>query len=131
MDAVIDVVVEIFAWAGIGLGALFAGIALVLFLLDGTWVHVRAVVERVGTGHVVRWFDEAGGVNEAPISEDQHRELGGKDMADIYARRGMKNRMRLTPRSPSVRATALLGGGLLALGMLALVVSWILLFARG
>lgn len=131
MDALIDVVVEIFAWAGLGLGALFAGIALVLFLLDGTWVHVRAVVEPVGGGHVVRWFDADGGVGEAPLSDDQHRELGGRDMVDIYARRGTPNRMRLTPRSPAVRAMTLLAVGLLGLGVAALVVSWVMLFARG
>ena len=39
--------------------------------------------------------------------------------------------MRLTQRSPLVRALALLAAGLLGLGVVALVVSSVLLFVRG
>lgn len=137
MNPVIDALLEIFAWAGLGLGALAAGAALVLFLLDGTWLPVRAVVEQVEgpldgpRRRVVRWFDEGGGVNEAPLSEEDHERLGAKDMADIYYRRGWTNRMRLTPGSPAVRGAALLAAGFAALGILSLVISWIVLFARG
>lgn len=137
MNSVIDALLEIFAWAGLGLGALTAGVALVLFLLDGTWLPVRAVVEQVddpdhtSVRRVVRWFDEAGGVNEAPLSQEDHRRLGAKDMADIYYRRGWTNRMRLTPGSPAVRGATLLAVGFAAVGVVALVISWVVLFARG
>ena len=39
--------------------------------------------------------------------------------------------MRLTHRSPLVRAIGLLAAGLIALGLVALIVSYILLFSRG
>ena len=52
-------------------------------------------------------------------------------MADIFVRRGSLNRMRLTQGSPAVRAVALLAGGMLALGVVALVTSLVMLFARG
>ena len=52
-------------------------------------------------------------------------------MADIFYRRGIGGRMRLTQGSPAVRAVALLAAGLIGLGVVALILSWILLFARG
>ena len=131
MDAAVDAVVEIFTWVGLGAGALLAGIALIAYLVDGTWVPVRAVVETTEHGRVVRWFDEAGGVNEASLNHEQIAVVGDAGMYDIFARRGWNNRMRLTQRSPLVRALALLAAGLLGLGVIALVVSSVLLFVRG
>ena len=131
MDAAFDAVIEIFSWVGLGLGALLAGVALVIYLFDGTWLPVRAVVEQSEHGRLVRWFDEDGQVNEAHLSHEQVRALAGKDMADIFYRRGGLGRMRLTQRSPLVRAVALLAAGLLGLGLIALILSWVLLFARG
>nr|WP_198425840.1 hypothetical protein [Microbacterium ureisolvens] len=113
------------------MGALLAGVALVMYLLDGTWVPVRAVVEETPDGRLVRWFDEDGGVGEARLSHEQQHHIGGADMADIFVRRGSLNRMRLTQGSPAVRAVAWLAVGLLALGAVALVTSLVLLFARG
>jgi hypothetical protein len=80
---------------------------------------------------MVRWFDEDGGVNEAHLSHEQERHIAGKDMADIFYRRGSRGRMRLTQRSPAVRAVSLLALGLVGLGVLSLATSLILLFARG
>ena len=131
MNGAIDAVVEIFTWVGFGAGALLAGVALVVYLLDGTWVPVRAVVEPTEHGKVVRWFDEDGGVNEAPLTHEQLHIVGDAGMYDIYSRRGWQNRMRLTHHSPLVRAIALLAAGLIALGLVALIVSYILLFLRG
>ncbi len=131
MDAAVDAVVEIFTWVGLGAGALLAGIALIAYLVDGTWVPVRGVVEVTEHGKVVRWFDEEGGVNEASLSHEQIAVVGDAGMYDIFARRGWNNRMRLTQRSPLVRALALLAAGLLGLGVIALVVSSVLLFVRG
>ena len=52
-------------------------------------------------------------------------------MADIFYRRGSAHRMRLTRSSSVVRFLSLLAGGVLALGVVAFVVSIVLLFARG
>ena len=131
MHTAVDAVVEIFTWVGFGVGALLAGIALIVYLLDGTWVPVRAVVETTESGTVVRWFDEDGGVNEAPLTHEQQHAVGSAGMYDIYARRGWNNRMRLTRHSPLVRSIAFLALGLLALGVVALIVSGVLLFVRG
>ena len=70
MHETIDALVEIFAWAGFGLGALLAGIALLMYLFDGTWVPTRGVVETIDHGRLVRWFDEDGNVNEAHLTHE-------------------------------------------------------------
>ncbi|MFH8249358.1 hypothetical protein ACH3VR_03185 [Microbacterium sp. B2969] len=131
MEHAIDAVIEIFTWVGIGAGLLLGLLALILKLADGTWLTARAVVEHGDDSTVVRWFDEDGGVNGAVLTADQAHQIGDHDMADIFYRRGRSNRMRLTHGSPAVRAVALLAGGLLALGIIAMIVSWVLLFVRG
>jgi hypothetical protein len=131
MDSTIDAVVEIFSWAGFGLGALVAGVALIMYLFDGTWLPTRGVLDDAEHGRIVRWFDEDGGVNEAYLTHDQVTQLQGKDMADIFYRRGSRGRMRLTQGSHAVRTVALLALGLVGVGVLALVVSLVLLFTRG
>lgn len=131
MQTAVDAVVEIFTWVGFGAGALLAGVALVAYLFDGTWVPVRGVIESTEHGQVVRWFDEDGGVNEAALTHEQRHIVGDAGMYDIFTRRGWNNRMRLTQHSPFVRSIALLAAGLVALGVVALIVSWVLLFLRG
>ncbi|WP_344064976.1 hypothetical protein [Microbacterium pumilum] len=131
MDNALDAVLEIFSWVGLGLGAVLAGLALVLYLFDGTWLPTRAVIEDAESGRLVRWFDEDGEVNEARLSREQEHALVGKGMADIFYRRGYRGRMRLTQGSPAVRAVGLLAAGLAGLGLLTLITSWVLLFVRG
>jgi len=130
MDSAIDALAEIFSWVGFGLGALVAGIALVMYLFDGTWLPARGVVEDSEHGRIVRWFDEDGGVNAAHLSHEQERAISGKDMADIFYRRGARGKMRLTQGSPAVRAIAYLALGLIGLGAAALIVSLVLIFVR-
>lgn len=131
MDAAVDAVIEIFTWVGFGAGALLAGIALIAYLFDGTWMPVRAVVEATDHGAVVRWFDEDGEVNEAPLTHEQRHIVADAGMYDIFVRRGWRNRMRLTRHSPLVRSVAWLAAGLIGLGIVALIASSVLLFARG
>ena len=131
MPQAIDALAEIFSWIGFGVGALLAGVALIMYLFDGTWLPARAVVESGPHGRLVRWFDEDGGVGEAHLTHEQDHHIGDADMADVFVRRGSRNRMRLTQGSPAVRAVARLAGGMLALGVVALVTSLVMLFVRG
>ncbi|SDC49775.1 hypothetical protein SAMN05216418_2377 [Microbacterium enclense] len=127
----LDALIEIFTWVGLGGGLLLAVAAVILLLADGTWLPARAVVEHVADGRVVRWFDDEGGVNEAPLSAHDEAKIGSADMADIFFRRGSANRMRLTRSSPLVRFVSLLAAGVSTLGLAAFIVSIVLLFARG
>jgi hypothetical protein len=131
MDDALDAVVEVFSWVGLGLGALLAGVALLMYVFDGTWLPARGVLEDSEHGRLVRWFDEDGTVNQAHLSHEQEHALIGKNMADIFYRRGSVGRMRLSHGSPAVRLVVLLAAGLIGLGVAALILSWVLLFARG
>ena len=131
MDHAIDAVIEIFTWVGLGAGVILAIVTVILKLADGTWLPARAIVEHSDDRSLVRWFDADGGVNASELDHEQTVALAGKDMADIFYRRGAANRMRRTPGSPAVRAVGLLAAGLLGLGVAATVLSGILLFTRG
>ncbi|MBN9194545.1 MAG: hypothetical protein J0I44_00460 [Microbacterium sp.] len=126
----LDALLTIFTWIGLGVGALLAGVALILYAIDGTWVPVRAVVERTDRGLVARWFGQEG-VGHAPLSEHDHLALGGGDEIDAYIRVDSTDRLRRTRRSPLVRAVLGFAVGFLALGALAFAASWIILLAGG
>ena len=100
MDSTIDAVVEIFSWAGFGLGALVAGVALVMYLLDGTWLPTRGVLDDAEHGRVVRWFDEDGGVNQSYLTHEQE-----KTLAVIAVRRGEAAASVLTSAGSTLGAT--------------------------
>ncbi|MEZ3162240.1 hypothetical protein AB1K54_17130 [Microbacterium sp. BWT-B31] len=131
MDHVLDAVLEIFAWVGIGAGVVFGILALVVRAVDGSWAPVHVVIEDADGGRVARWFADDGRVGEARLSPHDDQALAGKDAADVYARRGSNDRVRLERTSRRVRFTASLAASLAALGILALAGSWVLLFARG
>ncbi|MCK6067480.1 MULTISPECIES: hypothetical protein [Microbacterium] len=130
MTNAIEAIVEILSWIGLGMGALVALLALVVHLVDGTWVPVRAFVEHEGDEIVLRWFDEEDAVNSAPISAAQWRELGGRDTAEVFARRGSRNRVRAARHSGAVRGLLLLAAVLLAVGAVCLIISGVMLFVR-
>jgi hypothetical protein len=131
MADVVGLIAEVFTWIG-GLGAVgLAFLALVARMADGTWAKTRGVVEHTDQGSLVRWFDNEGVVNEAPLSAHDLAIIGGRDMADIEYRVGWRNRMRLTPGSPAVRAFVRLSLLMVGVGVLAFVVGWIALIVEG
>lgn len=138
MEHVVDMLLEIMSWVGIGTGILVSIAAVILHLADGHWVPIRAYVDRdVDTDSdtdsdetVARWFDDTGKVGRV-VLRPEHIERVDGDMIDIYCRRGSLSRYRVTPGWPLARATGLFGAGLLALGIVAVAVSFILLFVRG
>jgi hypothetical protein len=134
MTNALDAVVEIFTWVGLGVGGLFAVLTLVAYLVDGTWMPVRGYVEPDDDGRgggMLRWFDEDGEVNVAHISAEEWRDLGGAEAVEVFARRGTPHRMRRARRAPAVRLFATLAAVLLGVGVIALLLSVVLLFSRG
>jgi hypothetical protein len=130
MGHTLDILLETFTWVGFGAGALFAGVALIVFLADGTWLPASAMLESTPEGRVARWFAHDGGVGSAILSPHDDAHVGAADETELYYRVG-SNRVRLSPRSPAVRLTAWLAFGFLALGALSLVVSLVMMFAVG
>lgn len=127
----IDAVLEIFGWVGSGLGVILALVGLVAFLADGTWIPARAMIEESQNGRIARWFDADGGVGSAYLTPEIEHVLQGNDEADIFYRRGVSGRMRLTRGSPVVRGVFRLAAGLFAVGAISFAIAAIVLFTRG
>lgn len=125
----VDVLLETFTWVGF-LGAVAVGVLwLILLLVDGTWVPAQAVIEPGETGRVAHWFTAEGGVGRAVLTDADEAHLAGADEAAIYYRPGSDGRMRLVARSPLVRLTGWFTVGFLTVGVLALVLSLVAMFA--
>lgn len=131
MTNAIEAVVEILSWVGLGAGGALALAALIAFLMDGTWTPVRGFVDQEDDEIVVRWFDEDDQVNRATLTSAQWKELGAADTVDIFTRRGARDTMRATRRSPLVRGLVLLASLVLGVGLACLILSVILLFVSG
>ncbi|GMM95426.1 MULTISPECIES: hypothetical protein [Microbacterium] len=130
MHGAVDTVAEIFAWLGFGVGTLVAGLALILYLVDGTWRPVRIVIDDAPEGRVARWFGDDG-VGQAVLTAEQEQAIGHDDTADAFARQGSRDRLRLTAHSPLVRAVTWFAVGFLGVGVVSLGVSIALIFVRG
>lgn len=129
-DHAIDAILEIFTWVGIGGAVLFALIAVVARLADGSWVPAQAVLADDPDGRIARWFGHEGRVGSTRLTHEQERALAGRETADVFVRLGRDDRMRLTKGSPLVRFLARLAIGLGAVGALAAIGSLVLLFVR-
>ncbi|GAA3036918.1 hypothetical protein [Microbacterium dextranolyticum] len=129
--AVVDALIEVFTWVGLG-GALALGVvAVIAWAADGSWLPADAVVDRDEGRTYVRWFDADGDANSAVASPADAATLEGRETALIWYRHGWTGRMRLHRRSAGLRMLVLSAGGMLALGALCLIAGWVLYFARG
>lgn len=131
MTTALDIVLEIFAWVGFLGAAAMLVVWIALWAADGTWLPADAIVDREGDDTVVRWIDADGDANRAVASPHDAEALAGLDAAAIWYRLGWQGRMRLTRRAPGLRTILVTAGGMLALGILSLVASWVLYFTRG
>lgn len=124
----LDAVIEIFTWIGFG-GAFTLGlVAVILWVGDGSWLPADALVDHEDDGTYVRWFDADGDANNALLGDADAAALAGEDRARIWYRYGWQGRMRLTRRPPGLLGVLWAAAGLLALGVAALVTSWVLIF---
>lgn len=126
--AVVSNVAEIFSVGGLTVGILLLCAALVAQLLDGTWIATRAAVEHDEHGPLVRWFGDDGAVHAHGLTRAQFAQTNGEDWLDVYFRRGAAHRMRLERASGPVRLLRLLGGIVTGVGVLAVAVSFIVMF---
>ncbi|MCK9915353.1 MULTISPECIES: hypothetical protein [Microbacterium] len=127
--SLLDVLAELFTWVGFGIGALLAGVAVVAYLFDGTWMRVDAMLEREDGELVARWFASDGGVGRAVLHPHDAERLGDAAHAELFAREGSHHRVRLSGRSPLVSALGWFAAVFLALGVVAVAASMVLLFA--
>lgn len=127
MDHTVDVLLEVFTWIGLGGFLLLAALAVVLRVVDGTWLPADAIVDRDAGDPVLRWFDADGDPNRAVPAASDLVEIGAKSTVRIWYRHGWRDRMRLTPRHPGLRAVVIGASVMLALAVAAFVAGWIVL----
>lgn len=119
---------EVFSVGGLVTGVLLLLAALVAKLFDGGWRATRAAVEVDEHGPFVRWLGDDGAVHEHGLTTAQFAGIGGEDWATVYFRRGAAHRMRIERNSAPVRVFRLLGGIVTGVGLLALILSFIVMF---
>lgn len=131
MDRAVDILLEIFTWIGLGGFLALSAVAVILWAADGTWLPADAIVDRDGDDPVLRWFDGDGDANSAVPAITDHAVIGSRATVPIWYRHGWRDRMRLTPRSPALRAAILGAGAMLALAIVTFVAGLIVLAAAG
>lgn len=126
---VLDTLLELFTWIGFGVGGFLAVVTAIIVLVDGTWLPATAVVEDLPDGRVVRWFTESQAC-EGRLSPEENERIGDAETVQIYYRLGT-SRVRLTARARVGTLIWRFTGGFVALGMLAFLVSFVVMFVRG
>lgn len=129
-DHVIDALLEIFTWVGLGLGLTLLVAALIARLADGTWVPGQIVIGADEHGRIARWFTDDGEVGQARLTHEQEHAWAGRETADAWVRRGRNDRVRLTQGSPVVRGFLRIAIGVLTVGVLAAIGSLVMVFVR-
>lgn len=128
---VIDIILEVFTWIGLGGASALGVLSVVVWAVDGSWLEADAIVDRDGGFPVLRWFGADGEADSAVPSDADATSLEGRDTARIWHRHGWRGRARLTRRPAELTALWRATAALATLGVLSLAGSWVLLFARG
>ena len=120
---------ELFTWIGVLLG----GIALVAGFVRGALMrnprtYRGAVVESDEHSVLFRWFGEDGDIHEAAAPPLRRRTLGAGDEVTVYTPRSRPDRGRIDPVDLFGRTLRVIGWVLVGIGLLAAVLSVVLLF---
>jgi hypothetical protein len=119
-------ILELFTWIGFGVAALCAFAILLWRSAEGDYEKTDAIVVPEDDGLVARWMtDDA--VERRPLDPQEIDEIKGADKIPVYYSRRVPGRMRLHPRSTGEKILALLLAITGAVGLLAAVVSLVLL----
>lgn len=128
MTQALDAILEIFSWVGFGASVVFGIAAIVVWAADGSWLPADAYLDE--DGRTLRWIDDEGEVNSAPLAEHDRHHLGDGGAARIWYRHGWHDRMRFTRRPPVLRLLVGLAIGGAALGVASVAASVVVFFLR-
>ena len=123
----IGAISELFSWLGLGIGVICLVVWLTALAVAGDWRQTDAVrIE--GTSDHARWITDDGALHERPLTPAEQRELAGRDSFRVYYSARSPERMRLDRTSHTVRLFRLLTIIFLAVGTLAVLVGFVVLF---
>ncbi len=130
LDA-LAVLSELFTWIGLLGGVLLLPLGVAARLAARRWVGTTGVIARGPMGPLVRWFDTAGEVHQVDANTPECAGLEVGSDIHVYFSPRRPDRMRTDSPAHDGRALLLLGGILLAIGVLAWIAGLFLLFAEG
>jgi hypothetical protein len=122
-------IAELFTWIGVLLG----GITLVAGFVRGAMMrnprtHRGAVVDSEEHSVTFRWFGEDGDIHEASAPPLRRRTMSVGDEVTVYTPRSRPEHGRIDPVDHFGRTLRVIGWVLLGIGLLAAVLSIVLLF---
>jgi len=119
----VSMVAEVITWIAFGLGGACLVVAVMLRLVDGTWLPTDAVVVDNESGaSTVRWFAE-GEFHQRHLSPEERAHVTAPDEQPAFYRRHTPERLRLERIRPIRRVFATLTLVLLGIGAIATIVS--------
>ena len=122
-------IAELFTWIGVLLGGtvLIAGFVRGA-LMRNPRTHRGVVVDADEHSVGFRWFGEDGDIHEADAPPLRRRTLSVGDEVTVYSPRSRPDRGRIDPVDHMGRTLRVIGWVLLGIGLLAAVLSIVLLF---
>jgi len=130
LDA-LSVLCELFTWIGLLGGVLLIPFGIAARVAGRRWVGTTGVIASGPMGPLVRWFDTTGEVHPAGARPPEAVGLEGGSDTHVYCSPHRPDRMRTDSPAHDGHALLLMGGILLAIGVLAWIAGLLLLFAEG
>jgi hypothetical protein len=123
---IVGLIAEVFTWVGLVLGAVCLLALLIMRTFGGRWVEADALAVTESGETRLRWMS-LHGLHERSLDPEDHRFADAAAVRLYYSQRN-PSRIRFEPVGHGERTMWLLAWLLLGLGVLALVVSIVLIF---
>ncbi len=120
-------IAELLTWVGLSLGLVLLIASLITRAVSGRWVETDAVLVENKDEASVRWMSEDG-LHLHPLTTAERSDLPASDGLRVFYQRRDPDRMRLEASGHGERVLRLLGLLLFGLGLMAFVVSIVLIF---
>ena len=117
---------ELFSWIGLGLGAVFLVLWLIVRSVSGRWIETDAEVVNDSGAVCLRWMS-VDGLHERQLSAADHAQLHQADRVRLFYSQHAPDRIRFDRIGHGENTLRLLTGLLLGLGAVAFVASMVLL----
>jgi hypothetical protein len=118
---------ELFTWIGLGAAVVCFLALLILRAVDGRWIETDAVVLQEAPEIRLRWMSTAG-LHERLLSPHERHHVSGSEGLRVYYRERKPAHTRFEASGDGEKTLRLLGFLFLGIGVLALVISIVLVF---
>ena len=127
MQEVLGIAAELFIWMGLGGAALCFVILLLVRAFQGKSISSEGVIAESENGMQLRWLADDGLLRSRPLTEAERAEVGDPDELLVHYRRRTPDTVELQPVDHAEGVLRMLGLILLGVGVLAMLVSFVVL----